>query len=77
MPSQSHRVYSFLSPLTIDEKHDPLGARATQTKERCSDKGFLSMPITEYLELLDANGKLSRPDKSSYTPADVAPFSSD
>ena len=47
-PSQS--VDSFLSPLTIDERHDSLGACANQTRERCSDKGFLSMPIADYLE---------------------------
>lgn len=71
-PSQS--VDSFLSPITVDEKRDPLGACANQTRERCSDKGFLSMPIADYLELLDASGKVIRPDRSGYTPTDVAPI---
>ena len=33
---------SFMSPLSIDEKNDSIGACANQTRERCSDKGFLS-----------------------------------
>ncbi len=73
-PSPMPSVDSFLSPLTIDEKHDSLGACANQTRERCSDKGFLSMPIADYLELLDASARMIRPDKSGYTPADVAPI---
>ncbi len=34
-----------------------------KTQERCSDKGFLSMPITDYLELLDASARQIRADK--------------
>ena len=32
------------------------------------------MPLADYLELLDASGKTIRPDKSGFTPADVAPI---
>ena len=73
-PIRSPRVDSFLSPLTIDEKHDSLEACVNQTGVRCSDKGFLSMPIADYLELLDASGRMIRADKSGYTPADIAPI---
>ena len=73
-PIRSQRVDSFLSPLTIDEKHDSLGACVNQTGVRCSDKGFLSMPIADYLELLDVSGRMIRADKSGYTPAAVAPI---
>jgi hypothetical protein len=72
--SQGKSVDSFLSPLTIDEKNDSIGACANQTRHRCSDKGFLSMSIVDYLELLDASARLVRPDKTGYTPGDVAPI---
>ncbi len=32
---------SFLSPLCIDEQHDPVGPCANEMGSRCSDKGFL------------------------------------
>ena len=73
-PSPSTGVDSFLSPLAIDERHDPLGACANQTRERCSNKGFLSMSVADYLELLDVSGRMIRTDKSGTTPADVAPI---
>ena len=55
-----------MGPLTIDEKNDSIGACANQTRERCSDKGFLSMPIADYLELLDASARQIRADKTGY-----------
>ena len=55
----------------LDE--ETLLACANQTRERCSDKGFLSMPIADYLELLDASARQIRADKTGYTPAAVAP----
>ena len=45
-----------------------------KTRERCSDKGFLSMPIADYLDLLDASARQIRADKTGYTLADVAPI---
>jgi len=72
--SQGKSVDSFLSPLTINEQNDSIGACANQTRQRCSDKGFLSMSIVDYLELLDASARLVRPDKTGYTPGDVAPI---
>ena len=65
---------SFMAALTIDEKNDSIGACANQTRERCSNKGFLSMPIADYLELLDASARQVRADKTGYTPSDVAPI---
>ena len=67
-------VDSFLSPLTIDEKNDPIGACANQSRERCSDKGFLSMSIEDYLELLDASARQVRSDKAGFTPSEVPPI---
>ena len=62
--SQGKSVDSLLSPLTIDEQNDSIGACANQTRQRCSDKGFLSMSIVDYLELLDASARMVRPDKT-------------
>ncbi len=47
------RSDSFLAPLTIDELRDALGPCANQRGERASDKGFLTMSIESYVELLD------------------------
>ena len=74
IPSSGSPVDAFLSPLTIDVKNDSIGACANQTKQRCSDKGFLSLSAMDYLELLDASSRMVRPDKRGYTPSDVAPI---
>ena len=73
-PSNETTVDSFLSPLTIDEKRDSIGACSNQTRQCCSDKGFLSMSTLDYLELLDASARMVRPDKNGYTPTDVPPI---
>ena len=65
---------AMLAPVCIDEKHDPIGPCANKTGKRCSDKGFLSMSLRDYLELLDASARFVRPDKSGATPADMAPI---
>jgi hypothetical protein len=74
IPTNGTRVDLFLSPLTIDEKNDSIGACANNNRERCSDKGFISMSTMDYLELLEASARMVRPDKSGYTPSDVAPI---
>ena len=72
--SSAGTIDSFLVPLTIDEKKDPIGPCPNQTRQRCSDKGFLSMSLGDYLELLDASARLVRADKSGSTPVDIAPI---
>ena len=72
--SSAGTIDSFLAPLTIDEKKDPIGPCPNQTRKRCSDKGFLSMSLGDYLELLDASARLVRADKSGSTPVDMAPI---
>ncbi len=51
-PPTEQRPDRHLAPLTIDEKHDPLGPHPSSTGFRCSDKGFLYMSHEQYLELL-------------------------
>ena len=72
--SSAGTIDSFLAPLTIDEKKDPIGPCPNQSRQRCSDKGFLSMSLGDYLELLDASARLVRADKSGSTPAGIAPI---
>ena len=74
MPDNRTKVDSFLSPLTIDEKNDSIGTCANQTRQRCSDKGFLSMSTMDYLDLLDASARMVRSDKAGYTPSEVPPI---
>ena len=72
--SLSNASDSFMAPLTIDENKDPTGPCANVARTRCSDKGFLSMSIPDYLELLDATARIVRADKLGFTPPDIAPI---
>ena len=65
---------SFLAPLTIDERRDPIGPCASTSDKRCSDKGFLSISLADYLELLDATARITRADKAGSTPVEMAPI---
>ena len=48
--------------------YNPIGAR------RVSDKGFLPIKLEEYLTLLDAVGRIVRPDKRGSIPAELPPI---
>ena len=62
---------SFLAPLTIDERGDGLGACPHRQGHRCSDKGFLAIRLSEYLELLDWTARQTVPGKRGATSADA------
>ncbi len=47
------RADDFLSPISIDERNDPLRAQPSRNNKRCSDKGFLALAEAEYLTILD------------------------
>ena len=64
-------VDSFLSPLEIDERNDPVGVRASLSSDRCSDKGFLAMPAAAYMELLDWTARQIVTGKRFSTPEDA------
>ena len=66
-------VDEFLSPLTIDEHSDPIGPCASESGQRCSDKGFLAMSMADYLELLDWSARQVAPGKRGRTPEDFPP----
>ena len=64
----------FLSPLSIDELLDPLGPDESRLPQRCSDKGFLAMPLQDYLELLDWTARQTVHGKRGRTPEHVPPL---
>ena len=64
----------FLAPLAIDERRDPLGACPHRVGQRCSDKGFLTISLGDYLQLLDWTARQTAPGKRGMTPADAPPI---
>ena len=64
----------WLSPIEIDESSDPLGADTRQGGRRASQKGFLSMPLRAYLQLLDWTGRELRDGKRGSIPSHLAPI---
>ena len=63
----------FLSPLTIDERHDPIGPDASSDGFRCSQKGFLPLTVADYLDLLDWTARKLADGKPGSTPQDALP----
>ena len=57
----------FLSPLSIDELRDALGADPSTNGMRCSEKGFLPMTTLDYLALLDWTARRVVPGKHGTT----------
>ena len=64
----------FLAPLTIDERHDPIGPDASKNGFRCSNKGFLSMSLADYLDLLDWTARRLADGKPGSTPHNAPPI---
>ncbi len=65
---------SHLSPVSIDELHDAIGACGNVVGHRASHKGFLPMSTVAYLELLDWTARMIRRDKRGATPATARPI---
>ena len=63
-----HRADDFLSPISVDERRDPLGAQPSRHKKRCSDKGFLAMAEVDYLTILDWLARNTLAGKRGSTP---------
>jgi REP element-mobilizing transposase RayT len=72
-PAPPAGVDSFLSPLTINERTDPVGPCVSAGGQRCSDKGFLAMRLEDYLQLLDWTARQSVAGKRGVTPAGLPP----
>ena len=67
-------VDGFLAPVEIDELNDPIGPQASFDRQRCSDKGFLAMPVAAYIELLDWTARQIVNGKRGATPEDAPPI---
>lgn len=72
--SRRRRKSGWLSPIEMDEKHDPIDADVDPSGRRASHKGFLSISLTQYLELLDWTGRQIRAGKSGATPQHLSPI---
>ncbi len=72
--SRRRRKSGWMSPLEIDEISDPTGPDASPCGRRASLKGFLSMSLPSYLELLDWTGRQLRTGKRGAIPATLAPI---
>ena len=64
----------FLAPLTINERRDPIGPDTHSDGFRCSEKGFLSMSMADYLVLLDWTARRLADGKPGSTPLDAPPI---
>jgi hypothetical protein len=72
--SQGRRRSGWLSPIQISESSDPVGPDPSRCGRRASLKGFLSMSVLRYLELLDWTGRQIRNDKRGAIPPSVTPI---
>jgi hypothetical protein len=71
--SSTNRADDFLSPISIDEKNDPLSSRPSSNGKRCSDKGFLALSDAEYLTILDWIARDTVAGKRGQTPVEAPP----
>ena len=63
-----------MSPVEINEQADPVGCDADPSGRRASLKGFLSVPLAKYLELLDWTGRQLHKGKRGKIPRHLAPI---
>ena len=63
-----------LAPIHLNELRDALQVMPSQSGYRCSDRGFLNMSSTDYIELLDWTARNIAPGKRGSTPVDAPPI---
>lgn len=63
-----------MAPVEINERTDPVGANKRDCGRRACLKGFVSIPLARYLELLDWTGRQIRGDKRGSLPKHLAPI---
>ena len=72
--SRRRKQSGWLSPIEISERTDAVGADIDTSGRRASKKGFLSISMLRYLELLDWTGRQIRAGKSGSIPSHLAPI---
>ena len=72
--SRRRQKSGWLSPIEINERDDAIGPDIDTSNRRASRKGFLSISLTAYLELLDWTGREIRSDKRGSIPEHLAPI---
>lgn len=72
--SRRRRRSGWMSPIEIDECHDPVGPGLEESGRRASFKGFLAVSLARYLELLDWTGLQLHQDKVGKIPSHLAPI---
>ena len=64
----------WMSPIEINERNDAMGSNPAGSRRRASDKGFLRVSLSVYLELLDWTGRQIRRGKRGSIPSHLAPI---
>jgi REP element-mobilizing transposase RayT len=64
----------WMSPIEIDARRDPVGPEPSRDERRASWKGFLSISLSAYLQLVDWTGRQFRRDKVGAIPDHLAPI---
>tara|TARA_R110002049_G_scaffold72490_7_gene187563 strand:+ start:147841 stop:148746 length:906 start_codon:yes stop_codon:yes gene_type:complete len=72
--SRRRKRSGWMSPIEIDEASDATGPCSEPSGRRASRKGFLSVSLARYLELLDWTGRQLRRDKVGRIPDHLAPI---
>ncbi len=70
--SRSRRKSGWMSPIEIDERHDAIGPDPETSGRRASRKGFLSISMLDYLQLLDWTGREIRAGRAGSIPTHLA-----
>ncbi|MEM8670029.1 MAG: hypothetical protein AAGG48_21055, partial [Planctomycetota bacterium] len=68
------RKSGWMSPIEIDERRDPSGPNPSHDERRASWKGFLSISLSAYLQLVDWTGRQFRRDRSGSIPTHLEPI---
>jgi hypothetical protein len=71
--TKAKRSDRAIAPVHFDELRDALQLLPNRTGYRCSDRGFLNLTASEYVELLDWTARLIVPGKRGSTPLDTPP----
>jgi len=72
--SRRRRRSGWMSPIEISEQDDPVGLGPDGSGRRASAKGFLSVSLARYLELLDWTGRQLSVGKVGVIPQHLAPI---